>query len=76
MSDYINEDASYFEGFDFENAKPMKHPMIAKAQADARAKQEKVLRLFDSDVVALIDEHSNSQKDVERMNTVLRALFA
>jgi len=76
MSNYINEDASYFDGFDFENAKPIKHPMIAKAQAEAKAIQEKALGVFDSDVLALINAHSDNQRDVERMNTVLRVLFA
>lgn len=30
MTNYINEDASYFESFDFENAKAVKYPMITQ----------------------------------------------
>lgn len=33
-------EASYFDGFDFENAKPIKHPLIEQAQARAKMAQE------------------------------------
>lgn len=85
MSDNINEDASYFEGFDFENATPIKHPMIAKMQArakEAQAVQEQVgvtpmqiLGFFYTDVLSSIMQHQNDL-DRKRVNTVLRALFA
>lgn len=32
MNDYITQNASYFDGFDFDNAKVVKHPLIEKAQ--------------------------------------------
>ena len=53
MSGYIKEDASYFDGFDFENAKPIKHPLIAKAQANAKEQQlqkDNINSLLDDDV--------------------------
>lgn len=85
MSDYINEDASYFESFDFDNAKPIKHPMIAKIQARAKTAQAgqeqlsitptEILGFFDTDVLSSIMQHQNDL-DRQRANTVLRALFA
>lgn len=85
MSVYINEDVSYFESFDFENAKPIKHPMIAKMQARAKEAQvgqeqssitpTQILGFFDTDVLSLIMQHQNDL-DRKRANTVLRALFA
>lgn len=79
MNGYIKEDASYFDGFDFENAKPIKHPLIAQAQARAKAVQEQeqneLIGFFDSDVQQVIKQH-NTPKDRMRVNQMIRLLFA
>lgn len=79
MNGYIKEDASYFDGFDFENAKPIKHPLIAQAQARAKMAQEQeqneLISFFDNDVQQVIKQH-NTPKDRERLNTMIRVLFA
>lgn len=75
MSDYIKEDIDYFDGFDFENAKPIKHPLIAKAQANiATSLDVEVLNFFDDDVLEII-KHHNTDEHRLRVNAVLRALF-
>ncbi|OOR88850.1 hypothetical protein B0181_07570 [Moraxella caviae] len=73
MSKYINENADYFDGFDFENAKPVKHPLIAKAQAQQA--QDRLADFFDRDVQQVIKQH-NTPKDRERLNAMIRVLFA
>lgn len=81
MSGYIKEDASYFDGFDFENAKPIKHPLIAQAQARAKMTQEQeqeqneLINFFDNDVQQVIKQH-NTPKDRMRVNQMIRLLFA
>ena len=79
MSGYIKEDASYFDGFDFENAKPIKHPLIAQAQARAKMSQEQeqneLISFFDNDVQQVIRKH-NTPKDRMRVNQMIRLLFA
>ena len=78
MNDYIKENAEYFDGFDFETAKPIKHPLIAKAQKQAKLAQHEqatLLEFFDSDVLQSIQSHNNAF-DRQRVNTILRALFA
>lgn len=69
---------NYFDDFDFENAPVIKHPMIKQLQENKRQYEQvsqNILSKLDKDVVKLINEHS-SPKDIERMNTTLRALFA
>lgn len=79
MSGYIKEDASYFDGFDFENAKPIKHPLIAQAQARAKMVQEQekneLISFFDNDVQQVIKQH-NTPQDRMRVNQMIRLLFA
>lgn len=79
MSGYIKENASYFDGFDFEGAKPIKHPLIAQAQAREKVlkeqEQNELISLFDSDVQHTLRKH-NTPKDRERLNTMIRVLFA
>jgi DNA-binding TFAR19-related protein (PDSD5 family) len=83
MSGYIKEDASYFDGFDFENVKPIKHPLIAQAQARAKMTQEQeqeqeqneLINFFDNDVQQVIKQH-NTPKDRMRVNQMIRLLFA
>lgn len=74
MSDYIKEDASYFDGFDFDNAKPIKHPLIAQAQRSLK-EQSHLANCFDSDIQQIIKQH-NSPQDRERLNAMIRVLFA
>lgn len=78
MNGYIKEDASYFDGFDFENAKPIKHPLIAQAQAKARASKEQeqneLISFFDNDVQQVIMQH-NTPQDRMRVNQMIRLLF-
>lgn len=79
MSGYIKEDTSYFDGFDFENAKPIKHPLIAQAQARAKTmqkqEQNELISFFDNDVQQVIKQH-NTPKDRVRVNQMIRLLFA
>lgn len=79
MSGYIKENASYFDGFDFESAKPIKHPLIVKAQAKAKISKEQeqseLISFFDNDVQKIIKQH-NTPKDRERLNAMIRLLFA
>lgn len=81
MKDSITDNNSldtYFDDFDFENATVIKHPMVKQLQ-DNKQEYERVsqtiLSKLDKDVVQLINEHS-SPKDIERMNTMFRLLFA
>lgn len=75
MSDYIKENANYFDDFDFDNAKPIKHPLIAKAQTNiATTPNVEVLNFFDDDVLEII-KHHNTDEHRLRVNAVLRALF-
>lgn len=79
MSGYIKEDASYFDGFDFENSKPIKHPLIAQAQARAKMAQEQekneLISFFDNDVQQVIKQH-NTPQDRMRVNQMIRLLFS
>lgn len=51
------------------------HPMIKKLQK-AQSDHKHALQVMDSDVLALIGERANNQKDVERLNSMIRLLFA
>ncbi len=72
-------DSDHYQNWDFSNAKPVSQvPALAKLQQKRRehlANQVQDLSIFDKDVVQLINEHS-SPKDIERMNSMLRLLFA
>lgn len=66
------------DDFDFENATVIKHPMIIQLQANKKEYErvsKDVLSRLDDDVIALINEHSNA-KDIQRINTMVRTLFA
>lgn len=73
----IKEDNDYFNGFDFDNANPIKHPLIAKAQAQAKASknQDDLIGFFDNDVQQVIRQH-NTPQDRLRVNQMIRLLFA
>lgn len=75
MSKNTSVDTDYFDGFDVENAKVIKHPLIAKMQANAKTLDNEIVAFFDKDVQEIIKKHNNA-KDRERANVVLRALFA
>lgn len=80
MNDYIKEDLSYFDGFDFNNAKPIKHPLIAKAQTQLKQNNQtqlsdELMNFFDADVQQVIKQH-NTPKDRMRVNQMIRLLFA
>ncbi len=69
-----------YKGLDFSNAKPLKqNPKFKKFQDDAKAirlqEQDDFLSQFDSDVQEVIKQHNNP-KDRERLNTMIRVLFA
>ncbi len=77
MKDTITED-NYFDDFDFDNATVIKHPMVKQLQENKREYErvsQEILSRLDRDVIQLINEHSNP-KDIERMNTMVRTLFA
>lgn len=78
MKKYTTVNDDYFDDFDFEHAKVIKHPMIVQLQHNKKAYEKaslEVLHKLDADVVDLINTHT-SPKDIERLNTVIRALFA
>lgn len=54
------------------------NPMIKRLQdAQARHEQNEILtQMLDRDVLELLKQRANNQKDVERINTMLRVLFA
>lgn len=69
---------TYFDDFDFDNATIIKHPMVKQLQENKQAYErvsQTVLSKLDKDVVQLINEHANP-KDIERMNSMFRLLFA
>ncbi len=69
---------NYFDDFDFENAPIIKHPMVQQLQENKRHYEQasqNILSKLDNDVMQLINEHSNP-KDIERINTMIRVLFA
>lgn len=78
MSNGIVVDTDYFEGVNLDSPS-IKHPIFEKMQADARAKaiqsQDDLLCLFDNDVKQTLKQH-NTPKDRERLNTMIRVLFA
>ncbi len=78
MKSGIIVDANYFEGVDLDRPS-IKHPVFEKMQANAKAmqlqEQDKFLSQFDSDVQEVIKQHNNP-KDRERLNTMIRVLFA
>lgn len=78
MKSGIIVDANYFEGVDLDRPS-IKHPVFEKMQANAKAmqlqEQDKFLNQFDSDVQEVIKQHNNP-KDRERLNTMIRVLFA
>lgn len=78
MKSGIIVDANYFEGVDLDRPS-IKHPVFEKMRANAKAmqlqEQDKFLSQFDSDVQEVIKQHNNP-KDRERLNTMIRVLFA
>ncbi len=67
-----------FDNFDFDNATVIKHPMVEQLQKNKREYEQvsqEILSKLDKDVLKLINEHSNP-KDIERLNTMVRILFA
>lgn len=72
----IDEVYETYKDWDMSKAKRgNSHPMIRKLQ-EAKANHEQALRMMDSDVLALISEHSGNAKDMERLNTMVRVLFS
>lgn len=73
-------ESDYYQNFDFANAKPASEvPALAKLRQKHRehlANQVQDLSIFDEDVQELIKQHAHNKKDVERMNSMFRLLFA
>lgn len=73
-------DSDYYQNWDFSNAKPVSQvPALAKLQQKRRehlANQVQDLSIFDEDVQQLIKQHAHNKKDIERMNSMFRLLFA
>lgn len=73
-------DFERYKSLDFSNARPLRdNPKFKKFQDDVRAmrlqEQERFLSQFDSDVQEVVIKH-NTPKDRERLNTMIRVLFA
>lgn len=71
-------DFERYKSLDFSNAKPLRqNPKFKKLQDDLKNMQPQndLAIFFDSDVQEAIRSH-NSPKDRERLNTVIRMLFA
>ncbi|MDO5651194.1 MAG: hypothetical protein Q4G13_03540 [Moraxella sp.] len=70
---------NYFDDFDFDNAPVVKHSMITKLQTAKQTRDKlsyELIGRLDMDVVELLAQHAHSQKDIERINTMVRLLFA
>lgn len=78
MKTFSENDEVYetYKDWDMSKAKRgNSNPMIRKLQ-EAKANHDQALRVIDSDVLALISEHSGNAKDMERLNTMVRVLFS
>ncbi|OPH40224.1 hypothetical protein [Moraxella equi] len=73
MNDYITQNASYFDDFDFDNAKVVKHPLIEKAQ-QAKSKYASSERIFDEDVLLWLNNQNDHTKHY--INEMMRNLMA
>ena len=60
MQTYINEDASYFNGVDLDNATTIQHPLIKQIQANA--KLIKTGQLLDDDILDWLSKQDNGTK--------------
>lgn len=67
MSKDIDKDKRYFDEFDIENAKRIKHPLIKKAQADYTPP-------FDDDVFYWLSKQGSQTK--QHVNNILREMMA
>lgn len=67
MNEDIDKDKRYFDEFDIENAKQIKHPLIKKAQ-------ENYTPPFDEDVFYWLSKQSKQTK--LHFNNVLREMMA
>lgn len=66
-----------YKDWDMSNAKKGNTNPIIQRMQQAKANFEKLHNLpLDSDVVALIQQHAHNQKDVEKLNSMIRLLFA
>lgn len=72
-------ESEHYRNFDFSHAKPVSEiPALAKLRQKHREHLAKAqdLSIFDEDVQELIKQHAHNQKDIERINTMVRVLFA
>lgn len=72
MQTYMNEDASYFDEFDVENAQVVKHPLVDRVQASAQSAQMSE-KLLDDDVADWISKQDESTR--QAVNSMLRQLM-
>lgn len=63
-----------YKDFDFSGAKRITNPKILEARARKKA-YDNFMKLFDDDVQKIVIEH-DTPKDRERLNTMIRLLFA
>ncbi|ELA09266.1 hypothetical protein MOMA_02635 [Moraxella macacae 0408225] len=69
-------DFEYYKSIDFSNARSVRLNPKIKAFQDRKKEYDRIfLGQFDLDVQEIINQHNNP-KDRERLNTVIRALFA
>lgn len=76
----FSDDFERYKGLDFSDAKPLRHnPKFKKFQDDVKAMQSQeqdiFLSQFDNDVKEAVIKHS-TPNDRERLNTMIRVLFA
>lgn len=74
MSGYISEDPSYFDGLDLENAKPIKHPLIEKLQANAKLVKQQETAWLDEDLSIWITNQDSTTK--RHINEMIRHAMA
>lgn len=72
MQTYMNEDASYFDEFDVENAQVVKHPLVDRVQANAQSVKMSE-KLLDDDVADWISKQDESTR--QAVNSMLRQLM-
>ena len=66
---------SYFDDFDFDNAQSIKHPLIAKLQANAQLANQKANdKVLDDDTYAWLSHQSMETK--RHINEMIRHVMA
>lgn len=72
----MDKDFERYKDLDFSDAKTVAEVPALQRLQQTRANYRLEQNVFAPDVVGLINQHSNNERDVIRLNQVIRALFA